>query len=90
MEASYRNHINVVFYLPYFTNHAFFFQNLNYFIRKLTRRLKRTIFKSNSYPKRFVGFCIKMFLHKVSINKELLLKASKEEPFGIILFKIQF
>ena len=38
-----------------------------------------TIFKNNGYPKGFVDLCIKKYLDKVFIKKEVVLKASKEK-----------
>ena len=38
-----------------------------------------TIFENNGYPKSFVDFCIKKYLDKVFIKKEVVLKASKKE-----------
>ena len=39
----------------------------------------KTIFENNSYPKRFIDFCIKKYLGKVFIKKEVVLDASKIE-----------
>ena len=39
-----------------------------------------------NYPKSFVDFCIKKYLYKVFIKKELLLKASKKELICILPF----
>ena len=38
-----------------------------------------TIFENNGYPKGFVDLCIKKYLDKVFIKKEVVLKASKKE-----------
>ena len=39
----------------------------------------KTIFEINGYPKSLVDFCIKKYLDKVFIKKEVVLKASKKE-----------
>ena len=46
----------------------------------------KTIFENNSYPKSFVDFCIKKYLDKVFIKKEVVLKASKKELICILPF----
>ena len=39
----------------------------------------KTVFENNGYPKNFVDFCIKKYLDKFFIKKEVVLKASKKE-----------
>ena len=39
----------------------------------------KTIFENKIYPKSFVDFCIKKYLDKVFIEKEVVLKASIKE-----------
>ena len=46
----------------------------------------KTIFENNGYPKSFVDFCIKKYLDKVFIKKEVVLKASKKELVCILAF----
>ena len=46
----------------------------------------KTIFENNGYPKSFVYFCIKKYLDKVFIKKEVVLKASKKELICILAF----
>ena len=46
----------------------------------------KTIFENNGYPKSFVDFCIKKYLDKVFIKKEVVLKASKKELICILPF----
>ena len=46
----------------------------------------KTIFENNSYPKSFVDFCIKKYLDKVFIKKEVVLKASKKELIFVLPF----
>ena len=41
----------------------------------------KTIFENNGYPKSFVDFCIKNYLDKVFIKKEVVLKASKKRTY---------
>ena len=45
-----------------------------------------TIFENNGYPKSFVDFCIKRYLKKVFIKKEVVLKTSKKKRICAILF----
>ena len=44
----------------------------------------KTIFENNGYPKSFVGLCIKKYLDKVFIKKEVVLKASKKELICVL------
>ena len=44
----------------------------------------KTIFENNGYPKSFV--CIKKYLDKVFIEKEVVLKASKKERYCVLPF----
>ena len=46
----------------------------------------KTIFKSNGYPRGFVDLCIKKYLDKVFIKKEVVLTASKKELICILPF----
>ena len=46
----------------------------------------KTIFENNGYPKSFVDFCMKKHLDKVSLKKEVVLKASKKELICVLLF----
>ena len=46
----------------------------------------KTIFENNGYPKSFVDFCIKNYLDKVFIKKEVVLKASKKELICVLPF----
>ena len=46
----------------------------------------KTIFKNNGYPKGFVDLCIKKYLDKVFIRKEVVLKASKRELICVLPF----
>ena len=46
----------------------------------------KTLFENNSYPKSFVDLCIKTYLDKVSIKKEVVLKASKKELVCVLPF----
>ena len=46
----------------------------------------KTIFENNGYPKSFVDFCIKKYLDKVFIKKEVVLKASKKELNCVLPF----
>ena len=46
----------------------------------------KTIFENNGYPKSFVDFCIKKYLDKVFIKKEVVLKASKKELICVLPF----
>ena len=46
----------------------------------------KTIFENNGYPKSFVDFCIKKYLDKVFIKKEMVLKASKKELICVLPF----
>ena len=46
----------------------------------------KTIFENNCYPKSFVDFCIKKYLDKVFIKKEVVLKVSKKELICILPF----
>ena len=55
---------------------------LNFFMKKLTK----TIFENNGYPKSFVDICIKKYLDKVFIKKEVVLKASKKELICVLPF----
>ena len=43
-----------------------------------------TIFKNNSHPKSFVDLCIKKYLDKVSIKKEVVVKASEKELIYVL------
>ena len=43
-------------------------------------------FENNSYPKSLVDFCIKKYLDKVFIKKEVVLTASKKELICILPF----
>ena len=47
------------------------------------------IFENNDYPKSFVDFCIKKYLDKVFIKKEVVLKASKIFASLVFLEKSQ-
>ena len=49
----------------------------------------KIIFESNGYPKSFVDFCIKKYLDKVFIKKEVVLKASKNELICVLLFIVK-
>ena len=46
----------------------------------------KTIFKNNGYLKRFVDLCVKKYLDKVFIKKEVVLKASKKELICVFSF----
>ena len=46
----------------------------------------KTIFKDNGYPKSFVDLCIKKYLDKVFIKKDVVLKASKKELIYVLPF----
>ena len=46
----------------------------------------KTIFENNGYPKSFVDFCIKKYLDKVFIKREVVLKASKKELICVLPF----
>ena len=46
----------------------------------------KNIFENNGYPKSFVDFCIKKYLDKVFIKKEVILKASKKELICVLPF----
>ena len=46
----------------------------------------KTIFENNGCPKSFVDFCIKKYLDKVFIKKEVVLKASKKELICVLPF----
>ena len=46
----------------------------------------KTIFENNGYPKGIVDFCIKKYLDKVFIKKEVVLKASKKELICVLPF----
>ena len=46
----------------------------------------KTIFKNNGNLKRFVDLCVKKYLDKVFIKKEVVLKASKKELICILPF----
>ena len=46
----------------------------------------KTIFEISSYHKSFVDFCIKKYLDKVFIKKEIVLKASKKELICVLPF----
>ena len=43
------------------------------------QEIDKTIFGNNGYPKSFIDFCIKSYLDKVFIKKEVVLQASKKE-----------
>ena len=59
------------------SNFEFFYQEIN--------KLK-TIFENNGYPKSFVDLCMKKYLDKVFIKKEVVLKASKKELICVLPF----
>ena len=44
----------------------------------------KTIFEKSDYPKSFVDLCIKKYLDKVFIKKEVVLKASKKELICVL------
>ena len=46
----------------------------------------KTILENNGYSKSFVDFCMKKYLDKVFIKKEVVLKASKKELICILPF----
>ena len=46
----------------------------------------KTKFENNGYPKSFVDFCIKKYLDKVFIKREVVLKASKKELICVLPF----
>ena len=46
----------------------------------------KTISENNGYPKSFVDLCIKNYLDKVFIKKEVVLKASKKELICALFF----
>ena len=46
----------------------------------------KTIFENNGYPKSFVDFCIKKYLDKIFIKKEVVLEASKKELIYVLPF----
>ena len=46
----------------------------------------QTIFGNNSYLKSFIDFCIKKYLDKVFIKKEVVLELSKKELICILPF----
>ena len=46
----------------------------------------KTIFKDNGYPKSFFDLCIKKYLNKVFIKKDVVLKASKKELIYVLPF----
>ena len=46
----------------------------------------KTICENNSYSKSFVDFCIKKYLDKVFIKREVVLKASKKEFICVLPF----
>ena len=46
----------------------------------------KTIFENNGYPKSFIDLCIKKYLDKVFIKKEVVVKASKKELISILPF----
>ena len=83
LEVSSRSHINTTCCLRYYTGHSNFAQILNVFIRKLT---SLRLFENNGYPKRCVDFCIKKYIDKVFIKKEVVLKASKKELICVLPF----
>ena len=58
-------------------NFALFYQEID----KLN-----TIFENNGYPKSFVDLCIKKYLDKVFVKKEVILKASKKELICVLPF----
>ena len=41
----------------------------------------KTIFENNGYPKSFIDLCIKKYLDKVFIKKEVVVKASKKGTY---------
>ena len=45
---------------------------------------ERLFFENNGYPKSFVDLCIKKYLDKVFIKKEVVLKPSKKEVLSFI------
>ena len=45
-----------------------------------------TIFENNGYPNSFVDLCIKKYLDKVFIKKEVVLKALKKELIYVLPF----
>ena len=46
----------------------------------------KSIFENNGYPKSFVNWCIKKYLDKIFIKKEVVLKASKKELICVLSF----
>ena len=46
----------------------------------------KIIFENNGYPKGFVDFCLKKYLDKVFIRKEVVLKVSKKERKCVLPF----
>ena len=71
-------------YLPFTLLHRAFklcsnFERFHLEIDKL-----KTIFENNGYLKSFVDFCIKKYLDKVFIKKEVVLKASKKELICVL------
>ena len=46
----------------------------------------KTIFENNGYPKSFIDLCIKKYLDKVFVKKEVVLKASKKELICVLPF----
>ena len=46
----------------------------------------KTIFENNGYPKDFGDLCIKKYLNKVFIKKEVVLRASKKELICFLPF----
>ena len=46
----------------------------------------KSIFENNGYPKSFVNCCIKKYLDKIFIKKEVVLKASKKELICVLSF----
>ena len=61
-----------------------FFSNFERFHQEIDKL--KTIFENNGYPKSFVDFCIKKYLDKIFIKKEVVLKASKKELICILPF----
>ena len=59
----------------------------NLLLTLLQREFKpKAVFENNGYPKSSVDFCMKMYLDKVFIKKEVVLKASKKGLICVFSF----